>query len=211
MDSAAQGTNGDRTPFDDNVVDGTNFFQVELRSVSPKSVALATTVSNTATTGIWRIHRDDNFDATIDATTENALIFSSGTGSVAPGALFTIASADLTSVGSASLYIDYTGTASTSTAKHAELIAPNLTTGTVYIGTTLPPEANLDLLHASACNSIHAAKWRCSNGKFSQPLESPAWNCDIYKLAFGTSAKPKPPATFAGNQPIHHRRLISRD
>lgn len=155
----AQGTNGDRTPFDDNVVDGTNFFQVELRSVSPKSVALATTVSNTATTGIWRIHRDDNFDATIDATTENALIFSSGTGSVAPGALFTIASADLTSVGSASLYIDYTGTASTSTAKHAELIAPNLTTGTVYIGTTLPPEANLDLLHAA-----HATRFTLQNG-----------------------------------------------
>ena len=155
----AQGTNGDRTPFDDNVVDGTNFFQVELRSVSPKSVALATTVSNTATTGIWRIHRDDNFDATIDATTENALIFSSGAGSVAPGALFTIASADLTSVGSASLYIDYTGTASTSTAKHAELIAPNLTTGTVYIGTTLPPEANLDLLHAA-----HATRFTLQNG-----------------------------------------------
>jgi hypothetical protein len=135
-----------------------HFLQIELRSVSSRPVPLAATVSTTANTGVWRIHRDDNGDSVVDGT-ENALIFANGAGSVASGSLFTIASADSSTVGSASLYIDFAGMASSGTTRHDELVAPNLATGTVYTGSTLPPEANLDLLHSS-----HSTRFVLQNG-----------------------------------------------
>ena len=181
----AQGTDSIRTPFDDNVGGGTNFLQIELRSTSPTSVKLAETVSNTKETGLWRIHRDDNNDGVVDAT-ENVVTFSTGAGFVTPGNLFTIASADLTldgkllatglgnTMGSASLYIDYAGTASTATARHDELIAPNLTTGTVYAGTTLNPEADLDLLHTNHSNRFKLTNGTAADGDFLSRTNNPA-------------------------------------
>lgn len=151
------GTDHDRTPFNETVGDH-NFLQIELRSVSSKSVPLASTVSTAANTGVWRIHRDDNTDSVVDGT-ENALIFSNGAGSVASGGLFTIASADASPVGSASLYIDFAGAMSMGMTRHDELVAPNLPTGTIYTGSTLPPEANLDLLHPS-----HSTRFVLQNG-----------------------------------------------
>ena len=168
-----QGTDSMRTPFNDDVAGGTNFFQIELRSTSPNSVKLAEVVSITSTTGLWRIHRDDNNDDVVDAT-ENVLTLSTGAGSVTPGNLFTIASSDPTSVGSASLYVDYTGTASTAMARHDELVAPNLTTGTVYVGTTLNPEANLDLLHTTHSTRFQLTNGSAVNGDFLSRTNNPA-------------------------------------
>ena len=165
-------TNYLRTPFNEMAGDH-HFFQIELRSSSPTSVKLAETVSTSSATGVWRIHRDDNIDGIVDAT-ENVLTFSNGVGSVSSGGLFTIASADASSVGSSSLYIDYSGTASTAMVRHDELIAPNLTTGTVYVGTTLNPEANLDLLHPNHSNRFQLTNGTAANGDFLSRNNNPA-------------------------------------
>ncbi len=165
-----QTMNDDRTPFDETA-GPFNFFQVELRSLSPTSptgLSLASTVSTTAAKGVWRIHRDDNDDGVIDAT-ENAVTFLSGVGSVPNGGLFTIASADPSSVGSSSLFIDYTGTASMGATRDDELIAPYPlnAAGTLYVGTTLAPENNvLDLLHTSQSTYFALTNGVAANGDF---------------------------------------------
>ncbi len=165
-------TNYLRTPFNEMAGDH-HFLQIELRSTSPISVKLAENVSTSSATGVWRIHRDDNIDGIVDAT-ENVLTFSNGVGSVSAGGLFTIASADASPVGSSSLYIDYTGTASTAMARHDELIAPNLTTGTIYVGTTLNPEADLDLLHANHSTRFQLTNGTAADGDFLSRNNNPA-------------------------------------
>lgn len=128
-----------RTPFDETTGEH-NFFQIELRSSSAFDVDLATTVSTTANTGIWRIVRDDIGNGTAN---DNVLVFQNGAGTVSPGSLFTIANSDALPIGSASLYVDHTGAAA-----DFELVAPNVA-GAAYTGTTLPPVANLDLIHTT--------------------------------------------------------------
>ncbi len=185
-------TDSDRTPFNDDVADGTNFLQIELRSVSPKSVPLATTVSTTPTTGVWRIHRDDNNNGTIDAT-ENALIFSNGAGSIAAGTLFTIANADSSGVGSASLYVDHMGGASSGMTRNDELIAPNLAAPTTYIGTTLPPEANLDLLHTAHSTYFVLQNGGAATGDFLSRTNPPAGTVTTTNLRLERRLNPNLP------------------
>ena len=165
-------TNNDRTPFDETA-GPFNFFQIELRSISPTNVSLASTASTTAAKGIWRIHRDDNNDGVIDGT-ENAMTFLTGSGTINTGALFTIASADASSVGSSSLYVDYTGTASSGGTRHDELIAPNLSSPTIYQGTTLAPEANLDLLHTNHSTRFSLTNGTQANGDFLSRTNNPS-------------------------------------
>lgn len=146
-----------RTPFDETLGDY-NFFQIELRATSPKNVPLATTGSTTATTGVWRIAMDD----TNDGTDENRLVLQNGNATMTAGSLFTIAAADTSPVGTASLYVDYTG------GTDFELIAPNVA-GAAYNGAPMQPVADLDLLHAS-----QSSRFTLTNGAFMSYTNSPA-------------------------------------
>lgn len=195
------------TPFNDNIAGGTNFFQVELRSTSPKSVDLASTVSSSTNTGVWRIHRDDNNDSIVDAT-ENAVTFTASTGavqSVYAGGLFTIASADPSVVGNASLYIDSSGPASTMMMRNDELVAPNLTTGTVYVGTALPPDANLDLLHTSHSGYFKLSNGSAANGDLLSRTNNPAaggFAADRTSLRLDRRLNPNCPQLGLGANPF---------
>lgn len=159
------------TPFNETAGDH-HFIHIELRSVSPQNVELAKTISTEKDWAIWRIHRDDNDDGKIDGDNngdgkidmmdmmgmgmgdiENAMYFLFGSGSsappsltVAPGSLYTIASADANTVGVASLYVDHAG-AST----NFELVSPNKAGAPAYSSATGTPNpvANLDLLHTN--------------------------------------------------------------
>lgn len=164
-----QGADHPLTPFDETVGEN-NFLQVELRCVSPSALDLFKTQSTTTITGVWRIHRDDinNRDAnrnSIVELTENAVTFVNGTyiagGPTAPpnpafplqpGALFTIASADLSpAVGSATLYIDTAATAG------FEAVAPNKPGAFTSPLTTTLVFADLDLNHTSHSSFVKQA------------------------------------------------------
>ncbi len=155
-----------QTPFDETTVGGGfNFLQIELRSTSAFDVPLAQTSSTAPDTGVWRLVRDDNRNGVFNTPSENAVELLSGVGgtvapgdNLTPGSLFTVASADSSPVGSAALYIDYSGGTS-----DFELVAPNkggvapYISGTPVVAANIAPD--LDLLHAS-----HAARFRLLNG-----------------------------------------------
>lgn len=130
-----------RTAFDETAGDF-HFFQIELRSTSPLDVDLSTTTSTTLQTGVWRIVRDDD---PANGTFDNQIVFQNNAGVTVPaGGLFTVASADTSSIGAASLYVDHTGATT-----DFELVAPNVA-GAAYNGSVVPaPAADLDLLHST--------------------------------------------------------------
>ena len=158
------GMDHNRTPFDESANDF-NFLFVELRSTSPTAVQLASTATSSANTGVWRIRRDDNFNAVgnqkdqgnpfgkVEAT-ENAVTFLVPAGSVNPGDLFTIATSDpVAAVATSDLYIDHDASGTS-----FELIAPN-SGGAAYSGSPMTPQANLDLTHTP-----HATRFVLTNG-----------------------------------------------
>jgi hypothetical protein len=151
------------TPF--NEMSGIHhFFQVELRSVSAFDVPLATGSSTSGTnTGIWRLHRHNDAGSPSPLNplgysgglgmapvalpaNENVLTFLNGVGNVTPGGLFTIANADSSPVGSATLYVDYGGGMT-----DFEIVAPNIAAPAHNPATTpIPaPVADLDLIHTT--------------------------------------------------------------
>ena len=198
-----KGMDNDRTPFNDNMGHH-NYIQIELRSVSATDVQLALPVSTTAAKGLWRIHRDDDNDGVIDTgmgmgmgQEENALTFLSGTGAapspaapIKPGRFYTIASCDPSTVGSASLYIDYNG------GSDFELVAPNKAGIAAYPDPAPPmppaPVADLDLVHTS-----HANYFALATGMVGDFLS--------------TSNNPSPGMGMGmGNKPIQSLRLQRR-
>lgn len=89
------------TPYNDNeatVPRGRFFWFAELRNLTPFVVNLATTVSNDADTGVWRLMRDDNNNQFLDLPlVENVVVFKNDPANVVnPGAQFVIASSDST-------------------------------------------------------------------------------------------------------------------
>lgn len=121
------------TPFNETAGNH-HFLQVELRSISPNDVDLYDAGSTALNKAIWRIHRDDNGNGAMDGT-ENAAQFLKGTfvavatgpasappSPLPPGSLFTFASADVSPVAAASLYVDTTA----GMPQSYELAAPNL-------------------------------------------------------------------------------------
>lgn len=157
--------NNTQTPFDETVGDF-NFLQIELRSTRAFDVPLAQSSSTAVNTGIWRLVRDDNGNGGFNSGSENAVELLTGVGGataapsdlLAPGSLFTIASADPSPVGSAALYIDYSGGTT-----DFELVAPNkggvapYVTGTPVTAGNLAPD--LDLLHTA-----HSGRFALVNG-----------------------------------------------
>jgi hypothetical protein len=153
-----------QTPFNETVGDF-NFLQIELRSTSAFDVPLAQSSSTAANTGVWRLVRDDNSNGVFNAASENAVELLTGVGGttapgdkLTPGTLFTVASADSSPVGSAALYIDYSGGAS-----DFELVAPNkggvrpYSSGVPVPATDIAPD--LDLLHTA-----HGGRFALING-----------------------------------------------
>jgi hypothetical protein len=153
-----------QTPFNETLGEF-NFLQFELRSTSAFDVSLAQASSTVANTGVWRVVRDDNGNGVFDSASENAFELLSGVGGlvapgdkIPPGKLFAVASADSSPVGSAALYVDYSGGAS-----DFELVAPNrggiapYVSGVPVVAADLAPD--LDLLHAA-----HTARFALVNG-----------------------------------------------
>lgn len=181
-----------QTPFNDTTGEF-NFVQIELRSIFPENVQLALTASSSATTGIWRILRDDNNNGIYDAPTggpgtgENAVIFSNGAGSIAPGALYTIASSDADSLGgggnqASALYIDHTGGMT-----DFELVLPNKAAAAFDTATGNPaPVVNLDLVHMT-----HTSFFTLANGTVGEFLgraNSPTTNTNVIPNAANLGA-----------------------
>jgi hypothetical protein len=159
-----------------------NFLQMELRSIYQDDVKLASTASTSATTGIWRILRDDNNNGVLDAG-ENSVTFLNGAPSMTPGKIVSLATADGTGTGVASLFVDYTGAGTTT----FELVAPNPAappaSATFYNATTNPTPAaaaDLDLLYGP-----QSAWYALSSGAAGDLLSrgnSPTTNPDTNKL-----------------------------
>ncbi len=151
-----------QTPFDESANEF-NFLHLELRSISAANVPLAQTVSTAANSGVWRVLRDDDGNTVLNGN-ENAVELLTGVGGtvapgdkMAPGSLFTIASADSSPVGSAALYIDYGGGAT-----DFELVSPNKGGIPAYTGVAIPAAnvaPDLDLLHTA-----HAGRFVLANG-----------------------------------------------
>lgn len=168
-----QGSDNPQTPYNDTVGEF-NFVQLELRSIFPETVQLANPLSSTPSTGIWRIVRDDNNNGLLDLPDENAVVFLNTAGSIAPGGLFTIASSDSGSLGSAGLessliYIDTTG------GTDFEMVCPNKTAPAYMSGTQ--PGSNivtLDLLHPNDNNKFALATG--NPGDFLSRNNSPTMN-----------------------------------
>ncbi|MFN9719082.1 MAG: hypothetical protein ACK58L_10335, partial [Planctomycetota bacterium] len=157
----------------DEMTDELNFLHVELQNLRPTPVELAGT--NTGTTNetfaIWQLARADRAgdisDAEQDPTTlTHTLALMQGNTAVSGGKRFTIAVAskegdpgntDPTQWATADLYADYDKD------NDFELVSPDVTAGSVNIGDTVTPHADLDLVHTS-----HVSRWRGA-GNSQQP------------------------------------------
>ncbi len=169
-----------QTSFVETATNEFNFLQFELRSVHPQDVKLASTSSTTAATGIWRILRDDNGNGRFDNTAtniENAVVFQSGAPTMTPGQRLSLASSDSNGSGTASLFVDYTGSMTS-----YELVAPNPAAppllATYYDASTNPTPLNaadLDLLYAPQA-SWYILAGGGSPGDLLSQTNSPATN-----------------------------------